>query len=500
MDSGAEENNHPFLHRNGAGIGVQQASGWLDVLMRVSPVGIFRADPQGRCIYVNARWSEFTGIPAEKAVGRQWDMAVHPEHLSQLNAAGQRLVEEGIPFKEELRYLRADGSIVWGLAEVLIEHAADGTIAGFIAVVTDITELRQIREELQRSQSELEEGMRQRAFENERLARIVQVSDDAIIGATMDGKLLTWNKTAERLFGYSRQEVLGQSPLILVPETDVDAAREKMRRVRGGERFEQLEQVLRAKNGQLIEVVYSLLPMSDPSGTVVGTVAIIRDISEQKKAQRRLRRLSARLMRLQDEERRRIAREIHDSTVQTLAALALTAGLLQKATKTGNVDEQRALITDIRDLADEAIRELRTQSYLLHPPLLDERGLPAALRWFTSGFAKRSGIAIDAEIAENVGRFSPDAELAVFRVVQEALTNVHRHSRSPSARVSLQREGDWIVLEVRDYGCGMPANRRDEFGVGIAGMKERLFEFGGTLTVASSPEGTSVVARIPLNP
>ncbi len=222
-------------------------------------------------------------------------------------------------------------------------------------------------------------------------------------------------------------------------------------------------------------------------------------ISEKKEEQ--LRNLSLRLMTLQDEERRRIARELHDSAGQTLAAMKMSMSLIRRIETAPDV---LPLLDDLDALADEALQEVRTTSYLLHPPLLDEAGIASAARWFVEGFARRSGIRVDCDIPERMERPPRDCELVLFRVLQESLTNVHRHSGASAASVRLTRDTDQLQLEVGDNGTGIPEERLRRFntsvgtGVGITGMRERVRELGGHLEIHSVKTGTTVSVALPV--
>jgi two-component system, NarL family, sensor kinase len=216
-----------------------------------------------------------------------------------------------------------------------------------------------------------------------------------------------------------------------------------------------------------------------------------------------LQNLSQRLLKVQDEERRKLARDLHDSTGQTLAALKISVSFL--AEKCGKDSSTLSLVSDVVALADQAIEEIRTTSYLLHPPLLDEVGFSCAAEWFVEGFAKRSGIDVTLDLATEGDRLPMTIETALFRVLQESLTNVHRHSKAERASVCFQREDQTAILEVRDFGCGIPAERLAQLretgaqtGVGLAGMRERLNELKGRLEIESNNHGTSLRAIVPL--
>lgn len=213
-----------------------------------------------------------------------------------------------------------------------------------------------------------------------------------------------------------------------------------------------------------------------------------------------LRELTVRLMQSQDDERRRIARELHDSVGQTLAALTMNLTTvvadIEKLAQTGKS------AADSLTLVQEMNREVRTVSYLLHPPLLDEAGLPSALRWYVEGFSERSKIQVDLDVPEDFGRLPQELETAIFRTAQECLTNIHRHSGSRLAKIQLTRSQSEVRLKVEDNGKGIPAEKLDQvtspgtLGVGVRGMRERLRQLGGGLDIHSDDKGTTVEARL----
>ena len=215
-----------------------------------------------------------------------------------------------------------------------------------------------------------------------------------------------------------------------------------------------------------------------------------------------LRELSARLLQLQDDERRRIARELHDSVGQMLAALNMNLSTVradvERLAKTANA------LTDSENLVQQMSSEVRTISHLLHPPLLDEAGLASALRWYVDGFVLRSKIKVALDLPEDFGRLPRESETAIFRVVQECLTNIHRHSESPIARIRLRQRDDHVSVEIEDKGKGIPPEKQQEMnssgtpGVGIRGMRERLRQLGGTLEFRSNGSGTLVTVELPL--
>jgi two-component system NarL family sensor kinase len=217
-----------------------------------------------------------------------------------------------------------------------------------------------------------------------------------------------------------------------------------------------------------------------------------------------LQKLSQKLLRVQDDERRKLARDLHDSTGQTLAALKISISFLEASCKPE--PSIMACVSEVASLADQAIEELRTMSYLLHPPLLDEVGFACAADWYIEGFSKRSGINVGLDIEPNRERLPMRIEIVLFRVLQESLTNVHRHSGASEVQVSFKRLPENMVLEIRDNGHGIPPDRLSrlqqtsaETGVGLAGMRERLHDLNGRLEIESDAHGTSMRAIVPLS-
>jgi PAS domain S-box-containing protein len=366
------------------------------------------------------------------------------------------------------------------------------------------------------------------------LAAIVDSSDDAIVSKTLDGIISSWNAAAERLFGYTASEAVGQHISLIIP---VDRKNEEtviIERIKKGERIEHFDTVRVRKDKILLDISLTISPVRDASGKIVGASKIARDITQRKRIERELREseeryrtladaldtqvqfrtrelerrnselreLSGLLLESQDVERRHIARELHDSAGQTLAALGMSLGRLAQDAK-NNPDQLAKGIEDAKGLVQHLTQEIRTTSYLLHPPMLDEVGIPSALSWYVQGLAERSGLQIDLKVPENFGRLPSEMELLIFRLVQESLTNIHRHSGSKTAMIRIEREGNIIQVKVEDQGMGMSPERLAEIqsrgtGVGIRGMRERVRHFLGDLVIESNDSGTKVYATLPL--
>ena len=502
------------------------------------------------------------------------------------------------------------------------------------------------------------------------LAAIVDSSDDAIVSKNLDGFITSWNKSAERIFGYTAEEAIGQHISLIIPENRREEEADILSRLRRGERVDHFQTRRVAKDGTLLDVSLTISPIKDGSGRVVGASKVARDITGLKLAQERerqiaaeavaanakfravfeqttvfagimtkdgilieanrisleacgyraeqelgrrfwetswwrnspdssekiraatpaavrgtpyremlqyswadgsdrlvdfalypildddgeviflhptgvditdlkrteenyrklaetleaevrartlelekrntevlrqselLRRFSQRLLQTQDDERRHIARELHDSAGQTLTVLSMNvAQLIQKAGR--KAPEFAADAEKIQQSVQQLHREIRTTSYLLHPPLLDESGLSSALSWYVQGLVERSGMDIQLDIPEDFGRLPRDMEMAIFRLLQECLTNIHRHSGSKTALIRVVRAANGIALDVQDRGKGIPPQKLAEIqsggaGVGIRGMRERLRQFEGKLEIESGESGTHILVRIPV--
>ena len=225
------------------------------------------------------------------------------------------------------------------------------------------------------------------------------------------------------------------------------------------------------------------------------TAALRREVAERLRTENDLRKLSGRLLTLRDAEQRRIARDLHDSVGQLLVAATMSLAMVANHAKSLNAEATQAL-AQADSLVRETLQEVRIVSHLLHPPLLDETGLPSAIRWYLEGFSQRGEIKAEFQVADDFGRLPIELETAVFRVIQECLTNIHRHSGSKTARLQLSRLDDELRVEVEDQGKGIPPEQAA--GVGLRGMRERLAQFGGTLEIISNGSGTTMIARLPL--
>jgi PAS domain S-box-containing protein len=310
------------------------------------------------------------------------------------------------------------------------------------------------------------------------------------------------NEVLAQMGGLKTSEFLGRTVMEVFPSSAPQAETVLKEVIRSGEAVLGREGSgeIPGKPGELRHWLVNYFPIKDEENSVFQIGVIALDVTERRNAEHAIRRLSARLLTLQDQERRRIAREIHDSLGQYLAAVKINLEIMKH-----NVSERnRDPLGECVDLLDRAIGETRTLSHLLHPPLLDEAGFSSAANWFVSGFSQRSGIPVTLELPSDLRRLPNETEIALFRVLQESLTNVHRHSQSSSAEIRLELDSEWVTLRIRDNGRGMAPEmlrkmRIDgtQTGVGLAGMRERIRELGGRLEIHSNQSGTTIEASVP---
>lgn len=413
---------------------------------------------------------------------------IHPEERASAEQAMNQAMEERRSFDFVARCLPPGGSVrfVRFRGEPLLD--AEGKPVRRVGVAQDITEQREAEEKLREREALLTQAEQIANFgswQNDFRAEKTTLSPNLrkILGFASDDE---WSFDAyrARLHPKDRDRVHA----IVVAATEERKSFEYVTRYvlpEGGVRILHLRGV----------------PILDSAGQMVRRVGVAQDITDQVRAEEDLRRLSQQLMRARDDDRRHIARELHESAGQSLAALKMTLGRLRDVLDE-NTDSARALLRSAVELADVAVREVRTVSYLMHPPMLDEAGLGPALRWYARGFAERSGIQVQVDVPAEMPRQSQELETTIFRIVQEALTNVHRYSGSPKALIRIACQNGDICAEVRDEGCGLPPPRRswgsaEALGVGIAGMRERVKQLNGAFELESAP-GTGTTVRVTL--
>ncbi|HZE22827.1 MAG TPA: PAS domain S-box protein [Blattabacteriaceae bacterium] len=429
---------------------------------------------------------------------------------------------------------------VWSKPEALGEMRSNLPLVTLLAGLSASLLLVVIAQMVEKLRAEIAERKRFEASlraSQTRFAGILAISAEAIISTDKDMRITLYNQSAENIFGFSAKEALGQSINMLIPghfhrahERHVaefsESAKQslhmsKRRRVFGlrkdGTEFPMSASVSRLDLGgekcftiicsdvtQEVRAAEELRQAHDElevrvqertADLVQSNQLLQGEIMERKEAEQQVQDLSRRMMRVQEEERRNLARELHDGATQNLVALTLNMAPVLEAIDVAPAT--RAMIEECMRLIDESTNELRTISYLLHPPLLEELGLSRTLRGYVEGFSKRSGIAVSLTAQGELDRLGFDLELAVFRIVQESLSNVHRHSHSSTANILLVREGSSLNLEIADQGRGIPAGK-DKAGVGIGSIRERARLLKGTVNITTNLSGTVIRVSLPL--
>ncbi|MDQ1408138.1 MAG: hypothetical protein QOG55_3767 [Acidobacteriaceae bacterium] len=469
----------------------------------VQDYAIFMLEPDGRIATWNAGAERAKGYKSSEIIGRHFSRFYQEEDVRR--GKPQKLLalaEKDGRVEDEGWRVRKDGSKFWASVTITAIRDASGKLIGFGKVTRDLTAHRNAEIALHRSEE------RSRLF-------IEAVQDYAIFLLDPEGRVITWNTGAERIKGYRASEILGQHFSRFYPDEDV----------RGGKPAWELEVATKEgrfedegwrirKDGSRFWANVIITAVKNNAGTLMGFTKVTRDVTERMVAQRSLeqaqrklqesekslRALSLHVLRAQDEERRRIGREIHDSLGQYLSVLKMKLDAMNVTPPTPEETIECA------NLAEECVKQVRTLSYLLYPPMLEEMGLTSAIPWYLEGFSKRSGIQTAFHAPHDFGRLSRDAELVLFRVLQESLTNVQRHSGSKTAEINMFYANDVVELQVIDKGRGMPTSILEEgnqnwtgsLGVGLRGMSERLCSLGGMLQIFSNETGTEVRATVPL--
>ena len=392
-------------------------------------------------------------------------------------------------------------------------------------------ELIAAKEALELKSADLAE---QREFFRVTLASI----GDAVITTDTSGVITFLNPVAESMTGWKAEDAIGQ-PI----ETVFNIIDEKTRKPAYNPVFKVLREgvvvslanhtSLIARGGTETAIDDSAAPIRDGTGKISGVVMVFHDVTKQrqteaalreftqslreahdhlekrvqertaelKTANENLRQLSVKVLQARDDEQRRLARELHDSVGQLVAGISMNIGVVKKeAHKLSPVAAK--CVVENAELLDQVSKEIRTISYLLHPPLLDEAGLAAALQWYVIGFAERSQIKVDLDVPADLGRLPSDTEIAIFRVIQQCLSNIHRHSESATADIRIHRQADHLIVQVQDNGKGIAKDKLRELtesgrsGVGLAGMRERLRQLSGTLDIESDGNGTLIRAKL----
>jgi PAS domain S-box-containing protein len=446
-----------------------------------------------RIVYWNRGAERIYGYTPNEAIGQPSSMLMPPGQ-NELPAVIERIRRGEYVEHYETRRLRKDGTVIDVSVAVSPISTRDGEIVGVSVVGRDISERKLMEEALLR------------------LAAIVDSSEDAIIGKTLDTTITSWNRGAERIYGYTAAEAIGRPISILLPVGAEDEVPAIMERIRRGEKVEHYETRRRRKDGTIIDVSVTVSPIKTGRGEIIGASAVGRDITERKEAdaarvqiarleqsQAAHRLLLERVFETQEQERRRIARELHDEAGQLMASLLIGLRTLDDA---GTVDEAKVLAQQLRGIAAQAIDEVGRLARGLHSSVLDDHGLGVALRRYVADYSKTNNIAADLALDELDAIDLPSAvQLAVFRIVQEALTNVAKHSAAAAISIRVARSAMGLETTIADNGSGFDADAESlssAIHLGLQSMRERAAILGGTVSIKSGATGTTILVNIPL--
>ncbi len=502
-----------------------EANRRLKTVQVASEIATWTWDIRKNKVVADKNMAALFGVSAKDAAGgpiERYLLAIHPDDREAVRASIAKAVKgPDDRYETNYRIVKQDGSIAWVTARGAVERGADGKARYFPGVAIDISRLK--------ASEQKSDDLRFRLDQQSRILDITlsHISDFAYI-FDRDGRFVFVNQALLDLWGLKLEDAVGKNFFDLKYPDELAARLQR-----------QIQKVFDTKEGLTDQTEYTsqtgaggyyeyiFRPVFDRTGEVELVAGSTRDITEHKRAElelrearmglekmvnertvevslanESLRNLSARLLNIRDEESRRLARELHDSVGQMITAISMNIETVNA--QTHKLDQRGAdAVKENLVLIKEISKEIRTISYLLHPPLLDELGLQTAVRWYVDGFAERSNIDVELEMSESFRRLPSEVETAAFRIVQECLTNLHRHSGSERALIRVLDEQDQIVVVVQDWGKGIPAealsrvNSHGLSGVGFRGMKERLRHLHGTLSLQSDSNGTIVTAAIP---
>ena len=472
--------------------GVSDHNRWLATVLASINDGVIATGPDGRIRLINPVAGALTDWKEGEAIGRSLEDVF-------------RIRDEvtGEPRESPVTTVLREGKVV-GIANhaVLVSRNGterpiddtgapilgdDGSILGVVLCFRDV---------IPRRQAETARA---------RLADIVESSNDAIIGEDCDGTIISWNEAAHQIFGYTAEEAIGRSIMMLAPPDLPDEIPGLIAAVRRAERVEHFRTHRVHKDGSIIDVSVTLSPICDALNRVVGVSKIARDISREKRVEEvlrasevRLKDLTRRLMSVQEDERRRLSRELHDEIGQTLAAVKINLQLsvMHPEAAAPRLEESMSIV-------EELFQRVHSLALDLRPSMLDNLGLVAALRWYVDRYSQRTGLAGHLRLDSEKIHVDPEIGTVCFRVLQEALTNIARHARASRYDVELLKNSCGLELVIRDDGCGFEPSRALRAAsrganLGLTGMIERVESVGGTIEIISAPgKGTEIQVSFP---
>lgn len=501
----------------------QEVTATVSAIGESIPFGVWIYEKSGKVRFISQSLLDLMEVKADDSISKNWTDLLPEAARRQAAAAWAKCMGTDCSWDFEFELPKKDGTFHTIMSRGVPVKNAAGKVLYYAGVQLDVTDRVRMTSELKAAHENLEAQIHQRTLElnqanrqltsdlverrktedalrksETQLRALFDNSLDAILVLDDDRRFVDANPSALALFGISK-EVLSDFTLEkVVPRTQLATVSADWNLLlKDGEQWGERDLV--RPDGGVRTVQFSA-----KANFVEGRhLFSFRDITRRREAEESLSQLSQRLLQSQDEERRRIARELHDSTGQCLAAVRMNLQILKKDEEKLGPDSRKSL-DEAFAISSQCAGDVRTLSYLLHPPLLDELGLVAALGWYTAGFSERSGVKVSLEVSPESMQLPQDVGTALYRIVQESLTNIHRHSHSPTASIRLLQLGREVLLEVSDSGRGLPAEKAESadrgvkgLGVGITGMRERVKQLGGTLKISPANPGTIVTVTLP---
>jgi PAS domain S-box-containing protein len=501
----------------------QEVNATVGAIGESIPFGVWIYEKSGKVRFISKSLLDLMETTIDDAKAKNWTELLPQDARQRAAEAWSRCMSTDCSWDFEFQLPKKDGTFHTIMSRGIPVRNAAGKVLYYAGVQLDVTERVRMTEALKAAHESLETQIQQRTAElNEanrqlmldlvdrmkaeealrksetQLRALFDSSLDAVLVLDDNRRFLDANPSALALFGISKDTMNDFTLEQFVAPSKRDKFIQDWPALRTEiEHWGELE-LLRA-DGTLRVVQFSSKANFLPGRHL----ANFRDITRRRQAEESLSALSQRLLQTQDEERRRIARELHDSTGQCLAAVRMNLQILKGEEERLSPNARKSL-EDAFNTSSQCANDVRTLSYLLHPPLLDELGLIAALGWYTTGFAERSGVKVTLDVKPEDMQLPQDVGTALYRIVQECLTNIHRHSHSKTAYIRLALQNEQIELKVSDEGRGLPAEKREileegvkGLGVGIGGMRERVKQLGGTLKIIPENPGTTVIVTLP---
>jgi PAS domain S-box-containing protein len=444
-----------------------------------SPIGIAVENLEGQPLFANRFLCSMLGFSEEEMRGKHCVDFSPPEDAKKDWALFEQLRAGLIDrYQIDKRFVRRDGSLVWGRLNISLLNRTPVLV---VALVEDITKKRTAE------QAQLKN------------AAIVGLFEDAMISGNLDEVIESWSAGAERIFGYTESEAVGQPITIVIPPELQDEEHKILEGLRMGACIEHYESIRITKAGKKINVSVSIAPIKDSSGSTMGFLKMARDITEQKRAEAAFADVSRKMVEIQEKERMRIARDLHDDINQRLALLAVQIEQLKQNSPTSAV-ELNCRLTDVWEVINEVSRDVQLISHQLHSPRLELLGVVAALRGLCREFAARHSVEIDFRNDDITQPVRYEISLCLFRISQEALQNAARHSGVKQFEMRLGSSANHLYLTVADHGAGFDVeSAMDKGGLGLLSMRERVRLVGGAIAIESKPTvGTTIRVRVPL--